>query len=245
LVRVLKRVGQSFLFVGFGIRHWYLRVLLKIVIRTLELPRSGIAVAVEPLRGLPESDREQTVLFYQRGTRVEVEDADVGSFLADLAQRLEAGGGFIGQATQIGPRPRVFISYAREDNELAARVFDALQKSHFEPWLDREQLRGGEIWDQRIESELDATDFALVLYTPAFCRKTDSYVNKEVALARRRALSVRGSFLIPLRTDYISDEDRVLELSEYQEMALRPAYFDEDFAKVISTMLRDYQRRNR
>lgn len=245
LVRALKRVGQSFVFVGFGIRHWYLRVLLKVVIRALELQRSGSAVAAEPLRGLLEPDREQTILFYQRGTRVEVEDADVGSFLADLARRLEAEGGFIGQATQIGPRPRVFISYAREDDELAARVFDALQKSHFEPWLDREQLSGGEIWDQRIESELDATDFALVLYTPAFCRKTDSYVNKEVALARRRALSVRGSFLIPLRTDDISDEDRVPELSNYQEMALRPAYFDEDFAKVVSTMLRDYQRRNR
>jgi hypothetical protein len=215
------------------------------VIRALELQRSGSTMAAEPLQGLSEPDREQTLLFYQRGTRVEVEDVDVGSFLADLAQRLDTEGGFIGQATQIGPRPRVFISYAREDDDLAARVFDALQKSHFEPWLDREQLSGGEIWDQRIESELDATDFTLVLYTPAFCRKTDSYVNKEVALARRRALSVRGFFLIPLRTHYISDEDRVPELSEYQEMTLRPACFDEDFAKVVSTMLRDYQRRNR
>ena len=245
LLRTLKRVGQSFLFVGFGIRHWYLRVLLKVVIRALELHRSGSAIATEPLRGLSEPDREQTILFYQRGTRIEVEDTDVGSFLADLVQRLEAEGGFVGQATAIGPRPRVFISYAREDGALAARVCDALQKSHFQPWLDREQLRGGEIWDQRIESELDATDFALVLYTPAFCRKTDSYINKEVALARRRALSVRGSFLIPLRTDEIADEDRVPELSEYQEMALRHASFDEDFAKVVSTMLRDYQRRNR
>jgi hypothetical protein len=96
LVRALKRVGQTFLFVGFGIRHWYLRVLLKVLVRALELQRSGSVVAVEPLRGLPESDREQTVLFYQRGTRVEVEDADIGSFLADLALRLEAESSFIG-----------------------------------------------------------------------------------------------------------------------------------------------------
>ena len=245
LVRSLKRVGQSFLFVGFGIRHWYLRVLLKIVIRALELHRSGSAIATEPLRGLSEQDREQTILFYQRGTRVEVEDADVSSFLADLARRVEAEGGFVGQAESIGPRPRVFISYAREDGALAARVFDALRKSHFEPWLDREELGGGDIWDRRIESELEATDFALVLYTPAFCRKTDSYVNKEVALARRRALSVRGSFLIPLRTADIRDELRVAELSEYQEMPLEPSNFDDDFAKVASTMLRDYQRRSR
>jgi hypothetical protein len=56
---------------------------------------------------------------------------------------------------------------------------------------------------------------------------------------------VRGSFLIPLRTADIDAEDRVAELSEYQEMPLRPAYFDQDLSKVVSTMLRDFQRRNR
>jgi len=51
--------------------------------------------------------------------------------------------------------------------------------------------------------------------------------------------------LIPLRTADIDAEDRVAELSEYQEMTLRPAYFDQDLSKVVSTMLRDFQRRNR
>jgi hypothetical protein len=245
LVRALKRTGQSFLFVGFGVKQWYLRVLLKVIIRTLELHRTANAIAAEPLRGLPALDREQTILFYQRGTRIELEDDDIGAFLAELTRRLEAEGGFAGRAAPLGPRPRVFISYAREDGELAARVYDALQKAHFEAWLDKECLAGGEAWDQRIQDELDVTDFTIVLYTPAFCRKADSYVNKEVTLARRRGESVRGTFLIPVRTADLADDDRVSELGHYQEMALRPEYFDEDFAKVISTMLRDYQRRNR
>ena len=141
LVRALKRTGQSFLFVGFGIRHWYLRVLLKVLVRALELHRTGSAIATEPLRGLSEVDREQTILFYQRGTRIELEDADIGTFLAELA-----GSGSRRKAVsstrpfRIGPRPRVFISYAREDGDLAAMVFDVLQKSSFEPWLDRESL---------------------------------------------------------------------------------------------------------
>jgi hypothetical protein len=245
LLRALKRVGQSFLFVGFGIRHWDLRILLKILLRALELNRSGSAIAAEPLRGLLQGDREETILFYQRGTRVEVEDADVGTFLAELSQRLEKEGGFAGRVAPLGPRPHVFISYAREDTDLASRVFDALQKAHFEPWLDRRSLGGGDDWDQRIQGELDATDFTLVLYTPAFCRKTDSYVNKEVALARRRALNVRGSFIIPLRTNDLADADRVDELREYNDMELSPTRFEEDISKVISTMLREYQRRNR
>jgi hypothetical protein len=245
LLRVLKRIGQSFLFVGFGIRHWDLRILLKILLRALELNRSGPAVAAEPLDSLIQSDRDEMILFYQRGTRVELEDADVGTFLTKLSERLEADGGFVGQAVPLGPRPRVFISYAREDAALASKVFDALQKAYFEPWLDQESLQGGDDWNKRIEADLDASDFVLVLYTPEFCRKTDSYVNKEVALACERALRVRGSFLIPVRTVDLTEEDRVDALRKFDEMELRETDFDEDFAKIVSVLKREYQRRNR
>lgn len=245
LLRVLKRIGQSFLFVGFGIRHWDLRILLKILLRALELNRSGPAVAAEPLDSLIQSDRDEMILFYQRGTRVELEDADVGAFLTKLSERLEADGGFVGQAVPLGPRPRVFISYAREDAALASKVFDALQKAYFEPWLDQESLQGGDDWNKRIEADLDASDFVLVLYTPEFCRKTDSYVNKEVALACERALRVRGSFLIPVRTVNLTEEDRVDALRKFDEMELRETDFDEDFSKIVSVLKREYQRRNR
>ncbi len=245
LVRALKRVGQSFLFVGFGVTHWYLRVLLKVLVRALELQRTGSAIATEPLRGLSEVDREQTILFYERGTRIELEDMEIGAFLTELAERLAVAGGFAEESALTGLRPRVFISYASEDAELADMTFDALQKADFEPWLDTEALSGGELWDYRIGEELDATDFTLVLYSPALCSKTDSYVNKEIALARERARRVRGPFLIPLRTAEISTEDRIAELSEYQNMLLRPTHFDEDMAKVISCMRRDLQRRLR
>jgi TIR domain-containing protein/SIR2-like protein len=245
LVRALKRPGQSFLFVGFGIKQWYLRLLLKILIRTLELHRTASAIATEPLRGLSDTDREQTILFYQRGNRIELEDQDISVFLAELSGRLEAEGGFAGLATPMGPRPRVMISYAREDEDLAARVYQSLQAAQFEPWLDKECLEGGDGWDARIKEELETTDFTLVLYTPIFCRKTDSYVNKEVALARERSLSVRGPFLIPLRTAEIADEDRVATLTPFQEMPLRPDAYEEDFSKVASSMIRDYQRRHR
>ena len=41
LLRTLKRGPQSFLFIGFGITQWYLRVLLKVLMRTLEFHRTG------------------------------------------------------------------------------------------------------------------------------------------------------------------------------------------------------------
>ncbi len=212
----------------------------------VELNRSGPAIAAEPLNTLLPLDRARTILFYQRGTRVKVEDDDIGTFLAkSFSQRLEADGGFVGQAMPLGPCPRVFISYAREDGDLASRVFDSLQRAYFEPWPDQESLQGGDDWNKRIEADLDAADFALVLYTPAFCRKTDSYVNKEVALACERALRVRGSFLIPVRTVDLAEADRVDALRKFDEMELKDSEFEADIAKIISTMKREYQRRNR
>jgi hypothetical protein len=218
---------------------------LKVLIRALELDRTGSAVATESLRDLLEGDREQTILFYQRGTRVEIEDAEIRAFLVELTRRLEAAGGVVSQAPPVGPRPRVFISYAREDGDLADRVCRVLETSNFEPWLDRESLAGGDLWDQRIREQLEDTDYVLVLYTPTLSSKRDSYVNKEIALAGDRALAVRGIFLIPLRTAEIAPEDRVDELRKYEEMTLRLECFDEDIAKVFSIMRRDYQRRNR
>jgi hypothetical protein len=150
LVRALKRGRQSFLFVGVGITQWYLRVLFKALVRSLELHRAGSTIATEPLQGLSEVDREQTILFYQRGTRIELEDSETGAFLTELNRRLEAEGGVAEQSAPVGPRPRVFISYASEDGDLAGRVFEALQKAEFEPWLDKDALSGGALWDERI-----------------------------------------------------------------------------------------------
>ncbi|MDT5331099.1 MAG: hypothetical protein QOF31_2396 [Mycobacterium sp.] len=246
LVSALKRGRQSFLFVGFGITQWYLRVLLKVLVRSLELHRIGSnTIATEPLLALSEADREQTILFYQRGTPIELEDADTGAFLNELAERLDAEGGGVERSAPIGPRPHVFISYAREDGHLANITFDALQKADFDPWLDTAELRGGELWDERVHDEINAADFTLVLYSPALCRKTDSYVNKEIHLARERGQRVRGPFLIPLRTAEISAEDRISELSQFNEMPLRPAHFDEDVKNLISYIRRAFQRRQR
>lgn len=245
LTKLLKRKDQSFLFLGFGIKQLHLRVLLKVLIRALELHHTASAVVAESLRALSERDRAQTILFYQRGTRVEIENAEIKPFLAELTRRLEAEGGVVTQAPPPGPRPRVFISYAREDGALADRVCHTLQTSNFEPWFDKESLAGGDLWDQRIQDQLADTDYVLVLYTPALSRKRDSYVNKEIALARDRALAVRGNFLIPLRTAEFAPEERIDELSKYQEIPLREEFFNEDIKKVVSTMRRDFQLRNR
>jgi hypothetical protein len=243
LVRALQRAEKNFLFVGFGIRQWYLRVLLKVLVRRLELNHKGSAIA-ERLESLPPLDRQQTVLFYRRGTRLEVADMDLDAFVTQLTERVQRDGGYVGR-TSTTVRPRVFLSYATEDQDLVARLANALQKAGLEPWFDKDSLRPGMIWDRQIEDDLDASDFVVVVHTPALERKTDSYVNKELALAKRRAMRVRGPFVFPLRTEDLPESQRIADLVEYQEILLRHDHFDEDTAKLSSALIRQYQLRSR
>jgi TIR domain/SIR2-like domain len=246
LRRALQRPGVSLLFVGFGIRHWYLRVLLKALVRSLLLGGSGGAVALEPLlHEEPEFDRQQTILFYQRGTRVEVCGDDIPSFVAELQRRLAAEGGVSAGTMPIGKRLPVFVSYASEDRALAARLFASLQSAGFEPWLDKDALRGGEDWNLMIEDQLRESDYVLVLETPALAGKRVGYVNKEIAIARDQAQRYRGSFLVPLEAGGLSPDQRIAELGSYQHLPLRESNFDDDIAALVSTLRRDYQRRQR
>jgi TIR domain/SIR2-like domain len=242
LRRRLARRGQSLLFVGFGVSHWYLRVLLKVLVRALDLPQS---FSLEPWYSLTESERKQTVLFYQRGTQIEVLDTTLDSFVHELTTRLAAAGGFSTVADLPLHGIRIFISYASEDEELAARLFASLKNAGGEPWFDKDALTGGDRWEDIIKDQLRDTHFVLVVHSHALVNKVDSYVNKEISFARDRADEVRGRFLIPLVTDNKAFEEGVKELQEYQQIRLSASDYDATLRDIISLMRREYQLRQR
>jgi len=48
----------------------------------------------------------------------------------------------------------VFLSYASQDAEAARRICEALRAADVEVWFDQSQLRGGDLWDQKIRREV-------------------------------------------------------------------------------------------
>ena len=199
LVRALKRSGQSFLFVGFGITQWYLRVLLKVLVgpsSSIE-PAAGIQ-ATEPLRGLSEVDREQTILFYQRGTRIELEDADTDAFLTELAERLDAEGGFA-ELSAIPARGRACSSATPvRTATLPAGCSTPCKKPTSNPGGIPMRCPAASC-GTNVSATSSRDRFHAGALQPGAVPKMDSYVNKEIALARERR-HVRGPFLIPLGT---------------------------------------------
>lgn len=235
----LQKRDTTFLFLGFGLRHPYLRVLLH----ALRVNQDDRSLAVE--EGTPPPAPDDTVLFYERG-KITLYDAEVESFVAELARRFREAGGAIAQAEpeQAAVRPRVFISYASEDAPHARRLWEGLGQAGFDAWLDKERLEGGDRWDPAIEHEIRRSDYVLVLQSRALAAKADSYVNKEIALARERSLRVADPYkcLIPLQ---IEPSERRPDLESYQAEPLGPERYDEDLKRLVSLITRDYQLRQR
>ena len=77
--------------------------------------------------------------------------------------------------------PDVFISYAREDQELAKALRDLLADEGWEVWWD-DEIVVGERWARALEQALDRARVVLVLWTEHSVRSR--WVRKEAAYAR-------------------------------------------------------------
>jgi TolB-like protein/tetratricopeptide (TPR) repeat protein len=106
----------------------------------------------------------------------------------------------------------VFLSYASEDAPAAQRIAAALRAAGIEVWFDQSELRGGDIWDQRIRREI--RDCAL--FIPMVSRHTqerlEGYFRREwkLAIERTHDMAEQKHFLVPVVVDSTGDRDAVV-----------------------------------
>ena len=48
-------------------------------------------------------------------------------------------------------KKNVFISYAREDQSLALRLYNDLKQEGAVPWIDKEKILPGQVWRNEIK----------------------------------------------------------------------------------------------
>lgn len=94
---------------------------------------------------------------------------------------------------------KVFVSYAREDEELCEELRKHLaileREGKAELWVDR-QVTAGEQWEREIDRHLDAADLILLLISPDFFASKFCW---EVELPRALGHHHRGrSIVIPV-----------------------------------------------
>ncbi len=98
--------------------------------------------------------------------------------------------------------PEIFISYAREDQSQAERLYRDLQKEGFDVWMDTQDLLAGSNWSVEIRQAIRASEYFVLLLSAKSMTKR-GFVHREI----REALEVVGEmpeneiFLIPARLE--------------------------------------------
>jgi hypothetical protein len=141
---------------------------------------------------------------------------------------------------QLRDAPTVFICHASEDKEYAAGLYRQMEAKGLKPWLDKENLRGGVLWDNQIQRAIREIDYFIVLNSKALLEKDVGYVNKEIAIAQERQPEFRERiFIIPVQID----NSPLLRMFEpFQAIDLRDPSQAE---KLFNVIWRDHQIRKR
>ena len=99
-------------------------------------------------------------------------------------------------------KPQIFLCYAREDENQVRNLYQRLSKNDFKPWMDKEDLLGGEQWEDSIEKAIRHSDFCLVCLSTNSTNKR-GVIRKEIKIALDicREMLPSDIYMIPLRLE--------------------------------------------
>lgn len=193
----------SFLFVGFGFRHWYVRILLHVLSGGgHEVP--SLALEDESFFEAPE--HELTSLFFRDGHSIEFYEISWFDFASQLRRRFESNAAsdeheLIGSSIQIPEdAPTVFLCHESNDKESVEAIAGQLNDRGIKTWLDKQNLRAGDRWPVLIPKVLETqVDYVVVLQSCRMVQKSESYFFREIQYALQRQNGFRPGvrFIIP------------------------------------------------
>lgn len=126
---------------------------------------------------------------------------------------------------------RIFLLYARSDEDAVRRLYRRLIKAGADVWLDRAKLLPGQDWAHEIHNAIHRSDIVIACLSRRF-NKQGGYRHEELRIALEKANSLLDGevFLIPARLERC---DLPEALSRWQRVDL----FEVDgYRKLISAL---------
>lgn len=77
------------------------------------------------------------------------------------------------------PNKAVFLSYAKQDADAAARICSALRAAGIEVWFDQSELRGGDAWDTAIRTQIKACALFIPIISANTYARVEGYFRLE------------------------------------------------------------------
>jgi hypothetical protein len=240
----LSEPQASFLFMGFGFRHWYVRILLH-VLKAQEPGRSSLALEGTEFFQYPE--HQQTALFFSKGYLIGFHDVPWADFAAELHHRFEvdcATRPNLPAANEQLPTdaPVAFLCHENRDKPLVESLATELQARGIKVWLDKQSLRAGDRWPELIPNVLEKQcNYVVVLQSPRMLDKPESYCFLEIDLAAKRQPKFYPGlrYLIPT----IVEADPRLPLGPLQPFDCIDLTVPGNIGALAKSILEDGQRR--
>ena len=104
----------------------------------------------------------------------------------------------------------VFISYSREDAEIAHQVTEILERGGHRPWIDN-QLVPGQRWKDKIEQAIDDCDAFLFLLSPRALNSEYCQWEYSVAVEKQKPL-----FPVLIKQGTLNYPDELADLQNIQ-----------------------------
>ena len=134
-----------------------------------------------------------------------------------------------------GAPAKIFINYARADYETVNGIYQRLRKAKHQPWLDKEDIVGGERWERAISRAIkDSNIFLCVLSDNSFKRTGVLQKEIKIALDIHDGLLDEHIFIIPIRLSDCAIPERV---EEFHYLDYSDPEFWEKLEKSIQTSL--------
>ena len=116
-------------------------------------------------------------------------------------------------AVQDAADKTVFISYAREDEEVATRLYNDLRRARAIPWRDREAIRPGQNWKLALSKAIKNNRYFIPLLSSKSVTKI-GYVNNELSYALEMSKNFPEGeiYIIPVRLDHCDIPENLANL---------------------------------
>ncbi len=133
-------------------------------------------------------------------------------------------------------KPKVFISYAREDFEIARKLSHDLRNAGVNTWLDKENILPGQVWKGEIRQAIRECRYFLVLISSNSVSER-GYVHKELkfALEILDELPSNDIFIIPVRIDNVVPINE--RLMDIHHVDLFSSYYSQGLEKILRAVI--------
>jgi nucleoid DNA-binding protein len=116
-------------------------------------------------------------------------------------------------------RSQVFIAYAAEDRFKASRLYRALHKAGYDPWMDCEKLLPGQNWPRAIERAIATSEYFIACLSKCSVIKRGMFqAELRFALDCSRHQPLGEIFLIPLRLDQCKVPPEIQQEIQYIDL---------------------------